>query len=101
MAKHQGNSAQHPVKGSSSNVPKGSLSRSAKVGISIAAVIIGLLLITFCYYTIQERRRARNEQDIFSWNKVARKTLNAAVCLWIFLPINRFLKQRRAVKNGA
>ncbi|KAJ0126966.1 Uncharacterized protein HZ326_29932, partial [Fusarium oxysporum f. sp. albedinis] len=38
-----------------------------------------------------ERRRERNEQAIFSWTKVARKTLNAAVCLWIFLPISRLL----------
>lgn len=53
MAKYQGNSAQHPVEGNSSNVPKGSLSRSAKIGISIAAVIVGLLLITLCYYTMQ------------------------------------------------
>lgn len=28
-----------------------------------------------------ERRRARNEQYIFNWNKVTRKTLSAAVCM--------------------
>ncbi|KAH7195135.1 hypothetical protein BKA60DRAFT_547137 [Fusarium oxysporum] len=98
MVKPQGHSAHHPMKSSSSSAPRGSLSKSAQVGIIIAAVIVGLLLITFCYYAIQERCRARNEQDIFSWNRVACKALSAAVHLWIFLPKRRIVA--RSGPNG-
>ncbi|KAH7142485.1 hypothetical protein DER46DRAFT_581885 [Fusarium sp. MPI-SDFR-AT-0072] len=100
MVKPQGHSAHHPMKSSSSSAPRGSLSKGAQVGIIIAAVIVGLLLITFCYYAIQEQRRARNEQDIFSWNRVTCKTLSAAVHLWIFLPVSRVLKRRNALKDN-
>ena len=53
MVKPQGHSAHHPMKSSSSSAPRGSLSKGAQVGIIISAVIVGLLLITFCYYAIQ------------------------------------------------
>ncbi|KAH7202719.1 hypothetical protein BKA60DRAFT_546142 [Fusarium oxysporum] len=98
MVKPQGHSAHHPINSSSSSAPEGSLSKGAKVAIIIAAVLVGLLIITFCYYAIQERRRARNEQDIFSCNRVTRKTLSAAVHLWIFLPVSRVLKRRSVLK---
>ncbi|CAG2003698.1 unnamed protein product [Fusarium graminearum] len=48
-----------------------------------------------------EWRRVRGGQDTFSWNKVTRKTLSAAVCLWIFLPIGRVLKRRKAARVGS
>ncbi|KAJ0128838.1 Uncharacterized protein HZ326_28069 [Fusarium oxysporum f. sp. albedinis] len=85
MVKPQGHSAHHPIKSSSSSAPKGSLSKGAKVAIIIAAVLV-------------EWRRARNEQDIFSWNRVTRKALSAAVHLWIFLPVCRVLKRRSVLK---
>ena len=48
-------SAHHPVKSSSSDTPKGSSSKSTQLGIIIAAVIVGLLLIPFCYCAMQGR----------------------------------------------
>lgn len=96
--------------------------KGALVGITIATIISGLQLILFCYYVIQgkmfihqlefcrshiyetywgfcvKRRCARNEQDTFSWNKVAHKSLSAALCLWVFLSISRVLERRSAVK---
>jgi hypothetical protein len=98
MVKPQSHSANHPIETSSSNASKGSLSKGAQVAIIVVAVIIGMLLITLCYYAIKEWRRARDAPDTFSWNKVTRKTMSAAMCLWIFLPVGRMLKRRKEAR---
>lgn len=53
MAKFHDRPAHHHVSSNDPNMAKGSLSKSAQIGIVIVAVVVSLLIITFCYYAVQ------------------------------------------------